>query len=308
MRKAAVVAALLVMLSGCGRTAVPVAAPPSGWVMPVPVTPTATTAAPRTPTPKPPAVPTTSDTPPDLDSLDDVYLLKNDVYAAGQVPAVPCSLPNVTLRTKKDVQGYSNAIVDCLQRAWKPLVERANVVFTPTRLYAVDEDAKTGCGTFGDANDGFYCPSNTDIYLDWHEYVVGGGSDRTWAQVYLQFVVAHEFGHHVQQLVGIMQYYDGHWAATTGAGAARLEQSRRLELQASCFASAFLGANQTALALRGERLQDYHDAAYGGDDDDKAAPRDHGSRKSSTYWSKAAFKAKSPSACNTWAAPTKRVT
>lgn len=305
MRKAAVVAGLLVALSGCARPAEPVAAPASGLVAPVLVTPTATSAVPRPPTPKPPVVPTTADTPPDLESLDDVYLVKNAVYAAGQVPAVPCRLPNVTLRTKKDVQGYSDAMLDCLQRAWKPLVERSDVVFTPTRVYAVDEDAKTGCGTFGDTNDGFYCPPNTAIYLDWHQYLVGGGVDRVWAQVYLQFVVAHEFGHHVQQLVGIMQAYDS-WPATTGA--AKLEQSRRLELQASCFASAFLGANQTALALRGERLADYHDAAYSGDDDDQAAPRDHGSRRSSTYWAKAAFKSKSPSACNTWAAPTKRVT
>lgn len=302
MRKAAVVAGLLVMLSGCSRSAVP--APASGWVTPVPVTPTATTLVPKAPAPKPRVVPTTSDTPPDLGSLEDGYLLKNDVYAAGQVPAVPCKLPNSALRTKKDVQSYSNAVVECLSRAWKPVVERANVIFVPTTVYTVVQGAKTGCGTFGTEDDAYYCPQNNDIYLDWHNYTADG--DRVWAQTGLQFVLSHEFGHHVQQLVGIMQASDSDLSEATGAPG--LEQSRRLELQATCFAAAFLGANQKTLALYGERLEDLHLFAYSGDENAPASPRDHGSRKSSTYWSKGAFKAKSPSACNTWAAPTKRVT
>ncbi|HET6740734.1 MAG TPA: neutral zinc metallopeptidase [Kribbella sp.] len=310
MRKAAVVAGLLIMLSGCARTAVPVpvGARPSGLATAASVTPTATATptptVPSTPPPKPPTVPTTADTPPDIESLDDVYLLKNDVYAAGQVPAVACKLPNSVLRTKKDVQSYSNAVVDCLQRAWKPVVERANFVFTPTTVYTVAKGTRTACGTFGADDDAYYCSQNNGIYLDWHNYTADG--DRLWAQTGLQFVMAHEFGHHVQELVAIMQYYDERWWRTKGT--ARLELSRRLELQATCFAGAFLSANQQPLALYGERLDDYRRMAYSGDDQSLPSQRDHGSPKSSTYWSKGAFKAKSPSACNTWAAPTKRVT
>ena len=66
--------------------------------------------------------------------------------------------------------------------------------------------------------------------------------------------------------------------------------------------------NQQTLDLYGERLEAYRDAAYAGDDDAPTVPPDHGSRKSSTAWAQAAFKAKSPSACNTWPVPAKRVT
>ncbi|MFD7159784.1 neutral zinc metallopeptidase [Kribbella sp. NPDC059898] len=237
--------------------------------------------------------------------MEETYLLYNEVYSAGRVQAVRCKLPDLHLRTQKDVQRYSDAVLDCLQRSWKSLVDRSDVVFTPTRVYAVARGARTGCGTFGKNDDAFYCPANDFIYLDWHQQVEESNADQAWAQTYLEFVMAHEFGHHVQQLVGISRYFDDRWNQATGA--AQLEQMRRHELQATCFAAAWLGANQQTLDLYGERLSAYHDAAYVGDEDVPSAPHDHGSRKSSTTWSKAGFTTKSPAACNTWAAPAKRV-
>ncbi|WP_432888103.1 neutral zinc metallopeptidase [Kribbella sp. CA-245084] len=238
-------------------------------------------------------------------SLDEIYLVYNKVYSAGRVPAVPCKLPQIPLQTQKQVQQYANAILGCLDRAWKPVVGRSDVVYSATAVYAVDQGWKTGCGIFGKDDEGFYC-AGAGIYLDWDEFTEESPDDRAWAGVYLQFTMAHEFGHHVQQLTGISSYFDDRWSEASGA--ARLEQMRRHELQASCFASAFLGANQQTLDLYGERLQAYRDSAYSGDDDAPATTPDHGSRRSSTAWAKAAFKAKSPSACNTWAAPAKRVT
>lgn len=243
---------------------------------------------------------------PAYESVEDVYLLHNKVYSAGQVPAVSCKLPDSPLVTRKDVQLYSVAVLACLERAWKPVVERADVVYEPTKVYVVGDGDRTACGRFGaDDADAFYCDDNTDIYLGWQNHVVDEDYGKVWAQTYLQFVMAHEFGHHVQQLVGISGYYDDRWDRTKGA--AQLEQTRRHELQATCFAAAFLGANWVTLDLYGERLDAYEDAAYAGDEDDPSAPHDHGSSKSSTYWSDAAFTAKSPEACNTWAAPANRV-
>ena len=57
----------------------------------------------------------------------------------------------------------------------------------------------------------------------------------------------------------------------------------------------------------GARFAIYRWAAYVGDEDSPAGRPDHGSRKSNTAWAKAAFKAKSPAACNTWVVPAKRV-
>ncbi|MFF0269022.1 neutral zinc metallopeptidase [Kribbella sp. NPDC004536] len=217
-----------------------------------------------------------------------------------------CKLPDSPLVTRKDVREYATAVLPCLERAWKPVVERSDVVYEPTKVYVVDDGDRTACGPFDeDGADAFYCDGNDAIYLGWKDHVADEDYDKVWAQTYLEFVMAHEYGHHVQQLVAISQYYDERWDRTKGA--AQLEQTRRHELQATCFAAAFLGANQETLNLHGERLSAYHDAAYVGDEEDPSTPRDHGSSKSSTYWSDKAFTAKSPAACNTWAAPSKRV-
>jgi predicted metalloprotease len=238
-------------------------------------------------------------------SPEDIYLLHNKIYSVGKVPAVACSLPDIRLRSQKTVQQYSNAILDCLQRAWKPLVVRADVGFSPSAVYAVNQGSKTACGTFGKDDEGYYCPANSGIYLDWDLLVEDEDYDHTAAQAYLEFTMAHEYGHHVQQLVGISTYFDDRWEHATGA--ARLEQTRRHELQASCFGSAFLGAHREALDLWGDKLWDYEWSAHTGDDDPPIRERDHGSHKSATAWTDAAFEAKSPAACNTWVAPAKRV-
>jgi predicted metalloprotease len=291
----ALVSLTVVLSAGCTPSTKPVV------VSSVTMSPTPSVTPKPSVTPAPVAASTTP-----YRSPEDIYLLHNAIYTAGRIQAVPCKLPQIALRTQKQIQQYSTAILDCLQRAWKPLVERADAVYRPATVYTVKQKSRTACGLFAGKYDGFYCAANTGIYIDWQHLVEDRDRDRVWAGVYLQFVMAHEFGHHLQQLLWISTYYDDRWEHTTGA--ARLEQMRRHELQASCFASAFLGANQQTLDLHGEKLEDYREAAYSGDDDSPGDPPDHGSHKSSTAWAKAAFKAKSPSACNTWTVPAKRVT
>ncbi|RZT28470.1 hypothetical protein EV649_2247 [Kribbella sp. VKM Ac-2569] len=234
------------------------------------------------------------------------HLVHNKIYSAGTVPAVACELLDVALRSQKAVQQYMSAILGCLQRAWKPVVARAGVKFRPSVVYAINQGSRTACGTFGKESEGYYCPADSGIYLDWDELVEDAEYDHVEAQVYLQFTMAHEFGHHVQELVGISTYYDDRWGEVTGA--ARLEPSRRLELQASCFGSAFLGANQATLKIFDERLRYYQWYAYFGDDDPPRHTPDHGSRRSSTAWAVDGFADKAPAACNTWVVPANRVT
>jgi predicted metalloprotease len=228
------------------------------------------------------------------------YLVRNRIYSAGQVPAVACVVPDVVLRSQKAVQRYLNAFQDCLQRAWKPVVVRAGVRFRPSAVYAVRQGSKTACGTFAEKDHAYYCPADSGIYFDWEELGQWEDYGHVAAQVYTLVTMAHEFGHHVQELVGISTYYDDRWGEV--AGSAHLEPMRRHELQASCFGSAFLGANQTPLDLYSARYEAYlSEASYG--DHPPATARDHGSPQSNTEWAAAAFTAMSPAACNTWVAP-----
>src|SRR5207248_2345715 len=150
-------------------------------------TPTTPEAAPAPTAPTPtPARTVVSHAPsvPSYESLENIYLLHNKLYSAGQMPAVSCRLPDSQMQTRKDVQQYSTAVLACLERAWKPVVEQADVVYEPTKVYAVDNSDRTGCGPFGDDADALYCDDNTDIYVSWQNHVVNEDFDKVWAQTY----------------------------------------------------------------------------------------------------------------------------
>ncbi|MBP2355057.1 hypothetical protein JOF29_006167 [Kribbella aluminosa] len=160
-------------------------------------------------------------------SLEDTYLLHNQLYTAGQVPATPCYLPGGPLKTRSDVQRSANAMLVCLQSAWKPVVEHADASFAPTTLYVVTVGARTACGGFDADSDAFYCTDNSDIYLDWTQHLEESPDDRQYASADLLWVMAHEFGHHLQQLAGISAYYDDRLDRTTGAALPRTDPPPR---------------------------------------------------------------------------------
>ncbi len=98
----------------------------------------------------------------------------------------------------------------------------------------------TGCGTGTTDMGPFYCPTDQTIYLDTRFY----GELKTQfgasgGQLAKEYVVAHEWGHHIQNLLGIMDDIDQ-------SGTGPYSDSVRLELQADCFAGAWVkGASTT---------------------------------------------------------------
>lgn len=104
----------------------------------------------------------------------------------------------------------------------------------------------TGCGSATSAVGPFYCPPDQTVYLDTSFYDDlrdrFGSSGGPLAQLY---VVAHEWGHHIQNITGIMEGLD---LQTTGPSS----DSVRLELQADCFAGAWVGAATTTVDANGQ--------------------------------------------------------
>jgi hypothetical protein len=168
------------------------------------------------------------------------------------VPAVRCALPKPDLTSKAGMLAYARVLVSCMDRAWAPLIARSDAYFQPPRVFAYSLAKLSATPECADppANiDAFYLRDGT-ICLEWQEFLEA--DDAVWNLIDFQQLMAHEYGHHVQMSVGILTTYDvGTWARPE---AVRLETERRKELQASCLAGAFLGANKRALRLTGERF------------------------------------------------------
>ena len=112
--------------------------------------------------------------------------------------------------------------------------------YTQPQVILFTGQTDTGCGAATTAVGPFYCPQDQTVYLDTGFYdalrTTYGSSGGPLAQLY---VVAHEWGHHIQNLTGRM---DGLDLRETGA----TSDSVRLELQADCYAGSWVGgAEQT---------------------------------------------------------------
>ncbi|QUL38553.1 neutral zinc metallopeptidase [Erythrobacter sp. JK5] len=151
-----------------------------------------------------------------------------------------------------------------LNETWSPVFARANVRFEdPTlRLYPSGPVNTNGCGSASSAAGPFYCPADNTIYIDTAFYdtmarQMGAGGD--FARYY---VLAHEYGHHIQNLTGI-------------AGQVRSIQQRnpsrandlqvRMELQADCYAGVWAGKN-ARLIEPGDMQEGLRAASAIGDD------------------------------------------
>lgn len=109
--------------------------------------------------------------------------------------------------------------------------------YVPPELVLFSGAVSTGCGNATSAVGPFYCPPDQKVYIDTAFFdqlrTQFGASGGNLAQMY---IVAHEWGHHIQNIVGTMDGLDLQDAGPTSDGV-------RLELQADCYAGAWVAAS-----------------------------------------------------------------
>lgn len=108
--------------------------------------------------------------------------------------------------------------------------------YRPPELIIVDVETSTQCGTASNAAGPFYCPPEENVYIDPTFFaLLRQQFDATAGNLAQIYVLAHEYGHHVQQITGVMQQYPNNGTGPASNGV-------RIELQADCFAGAWVGA------------------------------------------------------------------
>jgi predicted metalloprotease len=215
-----------------------------------------------------------------------------------------CTLP-VWKSTQAAAEAFFTAAGKCLDAAWGPFLEYYKLPFvSPTLHFPTGPSFDTACGTIqvGIATAAYYCENNLYVPfrgLQTDQY----GND---PGVYLA-LFAHEYGHHVQEVAGLM---DAAWQRIYEAGPttpAGMEMSRRKELQAQCFSGMFLGAH---VDQGGSVTREMFDKAWNDQEtrgDNTSGSHDHGTNAHYADWWRAGARSDRIAACNTFSAPSSAV-
>ena len=224
----------------------------------------------------------------------------------GQYGSVRGGAADASPAEDRDAQLVS-FVLDDVQKTWTGIFAQKGATYQHAKLVLFRDRTYSGCGTAEAATGPFYCPADGKVYIDlgfWDELKKFGGDTGDFAQAY---VIAHELGHHVQDLLG------------TERKVRRLQQqdpgqakhySVDLELQADCYAGVWghsteqrgivheadvEGALKAAAAVGDDHLQRMSGRAV--------SPESwtHGSSAQRTMWFKKGLETGDPAACNTFA-------
>jgi uncharacterized protein len=121
------------------------------------------------------------------------------------------------------------AVVNSVQKFWNGVFERSNRQYQYIDTVFFTDQVNTGCGLADSQVGPFYCPADKRVYIDlgfYDELGRFGAQDTPFVESY---VIAHEYGHHVQDQLGVLDKIRGSATGPESLGV-------RSELQADCYA------------------------------------------------------------------------
>ena len=165
-----------------------------------------------------------------------IYLLGgNPSQVINTAPTSQVQQSPAQQQAEKEYADFTATVLGYTEDVWNKLFNEMNKQYVEPRLVMFTEATQSGCGFASAAIGPFYCPTDEKVYIDLSFFEdmknrFGAGGDFAMA-----YVIAHEVGHHVQNLLGITRKVD----AMRAQGSSETEMNKlsvRLELQADFLA------------------------------------------------------------------------
>ncbi|MGR9191097.1 KPN_02809 family neutral zinc metallopeptidase [Rhizobium leguminosarum] len=209
-----------------------------------------------------------------------------------------------------EMTAFMRTVLAETEDTWQGIFQAQGQNYEEPRLVLFSGSTASACGSASSATGPFYCPSDHKVYLDtefFQELSDRFGASGDFAEAY---VVAHEVGHHVQNLLGILPKFNQARQRMSEAEANKM--SVRVELQADCFAGIWGKYTQQKGLLESGDLEEALNAAQQiGDDTLQKRSQgyvvpesfNHGTSEQRVRWFKRGFDSGQLSACDTFSGP-----
>ncbi|GAD84796.1 hypothetical protein NCAST_25_02180 [Nocardia asteroides NBRC 15531] len=218
------------------------------------------------------------------------------------LPNMDCDLPRWSTDAATAKAFFAAAQV-CLDQMWRTNLAKANLPFrSPGLVVAVNpSELSSPCG--GSSSDAFYCSASSTIYMSTAGLVL---NNTPYPPMEALSVYAHEYGHHVQGLTGLLQASSNQRREQGAMSTGGLETSRRMELQASCFGGMYVGSAEAGGSWTSQEgyAAVKHNYNRG---DGNGRHRDHGTPEHNGNWYNQGYSKNRNFECNTWLAPADEV-
>ena len=204
---------------------------------------------------------------------------------------------------------FIGAVLGDMEETWTEIFAKSGERYQPPVLVLFNDAVQSACGSASSATGPFYCPADSKVYLDlsfFRELDQNFGAPGDFAQAY---VVAHEVGHHIQNVLGVNQQVQR--LQQQGSKAQANSLSVRLELQADCYAGVWghFAARQDMLD-QGDVDEGLKAAAAIGDDrlqrqsQGRVVPESftHGSSEQRAFWLRQGLSSGAIDQCDTFKA------
>jgi predicted metalloprotease len=219
-------------------------------------------------------------------------LARNKIYRSGTPSVQSCAIPQIRKGSTASLKSFHRAMARCANTFWAGRFKAAGLRYSAPKI-AITTGSNSVCGKIT-SNGAQYCPTQRTIAIR----IMKRDLDDPF-RMNIAHSVAHEWGHHVQQLAGMLDEENRlYWRAGSSS---RTILSHRLEMQAECFAGVFYSSTLDSIDP-GITWDQWVDAVSRAGES-----KIHGKPRNLAYWQNRGYTGGSASFCNTWSAPKSRV-